>query len=214
MALLQPKVPFWVSPVPAETPIFIVFCLLEWPQKGTIFQKQIVATKMRVFLTCFRASFFPFCPLCWPPLFLPFSRHLFALVSPSKSALFCREKGTSSGAAPGCTSPQSSGRKFLPEICVKKGQLFTVWTQIVFAYFLKNDIFTKKHSQPHKKHYFSWFFWCFPFPLFFMLSFLLFSNIKKRQNKKCTFCFEDPFFDTLTNCQKIIFAPVHTICVF
>ena len=45
-------------------------------------------------LTCFRASFFPFCPLCWPPLFLPFSRHLFALFSPSKSALFCREKGT------------------------------------------------------------------------------------------------------------------------
>ena len=33
MALLQPKVPFWVSPVPAETPIFIVFCHLEWPQK-------------------------------------------------------------------------------------------------------------------------------------------------------------------------------------
>ena len=45
-------------------------------------------------LTCFRASFFPFFLLCWPPLFLPFSRHLFALFSPSKSALFCREKGT------------------------------------------------------------------------------------------------------------------------
>ena len=41
------------------------------------------------------AQFFPFCPFCWPPLFLPFSRHLFALFSPSKSAaLFCREKGT------------------------------------------------------------------------------------------------------------------------
>ena len=45
-------------------------------------------------LTCFHASFFPFCPFCWPPLFLPFSRHLFAIFFPSKSALFCREKGT------------------------------------------------------------------------------------------------------------------------
>ena len=35
-------------------------------------------------LTCFHASFFPFCPLCWPPLFLPFSGHLFALFFPSK----------------------------------------------------------------------------------------------------------------------------------
>ena len=46
------------------------------------------------FLTCFYASFFPFCPLCWPPLFLSFSQHPFALFSPSKSALFCRAKGT------------------------------------------------------------------------------------------------------------------------
>ena len=46
-------------------------------------------------LTCFHASFFPFCPLYWPPLFpTPFSGHLFALFSPSKSALFCRAKGT------------------------------------------------------------------------------------------------------------------------
>ena len=26
--------------------------------------------------------------------------------------------------------------------------------------------------------------------------------------------FRKPFFDTLTNCQLIIFAPLHTICVF
>ena len=37
---------------------------------------------------------FPFLPLCWPPLFLPFSRYLFALFSPSTSALFCRAKCT------------------------------------------------------------------------------------------------------------------------
>ena len=53
MALLQPKVPFWVLPhVPAEAPIFIVFGDFEWaPKKGTIFQKQIVATKMRGFFS-------------------------------------------------------------------------------------------------------------------------------------------------------------------
>ena len=44
--------------------------------------------------TCFHASFFPFCPLCWPPLFLPSSRHLLPFSPPSKSALFCRVRGT------------------------------------------------------------------------------------------------------------------------
>ena len=51
-------------------------------------------------LTCFHASFFPFCPLYWPPLLLSFSRHFFALFSPTESAPFCRAKGT----------PQSLGR--------------------------------------------------------------------------------------------------------
>ena len=45
-------------------------------------------------LTYFRASFFPFCPFCWPPLFLPLSPHHFRPFLPSKSALFCRAKGT------------------------------------------------------------------------------------------------------------------------
>ena len=45
-------------------------------------------------LTCFHASFFPFCPLFWPPLFLPLSRHLFTPFFPSKNALLCRAKGT------------------------------------------------------------------------------------------------------------------------
>ena len=56
----------------------------------------------------------PFFPLL-APLFLPFSRHFFALSPPSKSALLCRQVS-------GCASPQSSGRKFLPEICATKGQ--------------------------------------------------------------------------------------------
>ena len=47
-----------------------------------------------LFLTdLFSCVLFSFLPLCWPPLFLPFSRHLFTLFSPSKSALFCRAKG-------------------------------------------------------------------------------------------------------------------------
>ena len=74
----------------------------------------------------FRASFFPFCPLCWPPLFLPFFSAPFRPFSPPRKVLCSVEKRVQSrasrGAAPGCTSPQSSGRKFLPEICVKKGQ--------------------------------------------------------------------------------------------
>ena len=37
---------------------------------------------------------FSFLPPLLATLFLPFSRHLFALFSPSKSALFCRAKGT------------------------------------------------------------------------------------------------------------------------
>ena len=45
-------------------------------------------------LTCFHASFFPFCPLCWPCLFPPFSGHFSPSSTLSKSALFCREKGT------------------------------------------------------------------------------------------------------------------------
>ena len=36
---------------------------------------------------------FSFLPLFWPPLFLTFSRHLFALAPPSKSTLFCSAKG-------------------------------------------------------------------------------------------------------------------------
>ena len=49
---------------------------------------------------------------------------------------------------------------------------------------------------------------------FFIFSFVLFFQHKKDKKKKCTFVFRKPFFDTLTNCPKIIFAPLHTICVF
>ena len=65
--------------------------------------------------TCFHASFFPFCPLCWPPLFLPFSRHIFAIFSPSKSALFCRAKDTAQSLEKG-SSRMDLARKFGKEI--------------------------------------------------------------------------------------------------
>ena len=75
--------------------------------------------------------FFPFCPLCWPPLFLPFSGHLFALSSPSKVLCSVEQRAQHRswrGAVSGWTSPQSSGRKFLPELCVKKvGNLATMF---------------------------------------------------------------------------------------
>ena len=85
----------------------------------------LVSSTPAKILTCFHASFFPFCPLCWPPLFLPFLGAFLLFFLPSKGALFCRAKGTAQsleGGSSGLVSPQSSGRKFLPEICVKKGQ--------------------------------------------------------------------------------------------
>ena len=57
-----------------------------------------------------------------PPLFSAYFRPFL----PLEGALFCRAKGTAQsleGAVLGWTSPQSSGRKFLPEIRVKKGQV-------------------------------------------------------------------------------------------
>ena len=68
-------------------------------------------------------SFLPplLCPLCWPPLFLPFSRRLFAPFLPSKNALFCRARGTAQSLGRGSfrTNPPTKFGKFLPEICVK-----------------------------------------------------------------------------------------------
>ena len=80
-----------------------------------------------VFMTCFRASFVPFCPLCWPPPLPPLFSVPFRPFLPLEKCSVSVEKRVQSrawrGAAPGGTSPQSSGRKFLPEICVKKGQI-------------------------------------------------------------------------------------------
>ena len=58
-------------------------------------QRQLTSSQLSLLkLTCFHASFFPFYPFYWRPLFLSFSRHLSALFSSSKSVLFCRGRGT------------------------------------------------------------------------------------------------------------------------
>ena len=93
----------------------------------------------------------------------------------------------------------------------------TFRTQIVFAYFSKKSHFYKKktifvHNHP-KNTIFLGFFLMFVFQ-FFSCFLFFFLQHKKDKNKKCTFFFETPFFDNLTNCQKNIFAPLHTICVF
>ena len=75
-------------------------------------------------LTCFHASFLPFGPhLLAIPLALIFSP-TFSPFSPPRKVLFSVERRDTTepgeGAVLGWTSPQISGRRFLPEICVEK----------------------------------------------------------------------------------------------
>ena len=75
----------------------------------------------------FTRPFFLFAPFAGHPSSFPFSayfRHFFAL---EKCSVQCSVEQRAQcrawrGAVPGWISPQSSGRKFLPEICMKKGQ--------------------------------------------------------------------------------------------
>ena len=81
---------------PAQPP-FVGFCVARFLQVGkntTFLVYSLIIGCSILLLTFFHASFFPFCRLCWPPLFLSFSGHLFALFSPSKSAMFCGANGT------------------------------------------------------------------------------------------------------------------------
>ena len=76
-------------------------------------------------LTCFHASFFPFRPFPGHPSSSPFLGTLFSHFSPQKMLCSVEQGGQHrawKGAVSGWTSPQISGRKFLPEILVKKGQ--------------------------------------------------------------------------------------------
>ena len=77
-----------------------------------------------LFPTCLHASFQPFCPLCWPPLFLLLSAP-FALFSLSKSALFCRVKGTAQSLERGSFSMDlstKSGKEIPSRNLREKGQ--------------------------------------------------------------------------------------------
>ena len=100
--------------------------------------------------------------------------------------------------------------------CNENARFFTVWTQIVFAYFLKNDNFTKRtiflHNHP-KNTIILGFFWHFPFPFFHIVLFT-FSNIRKTQTKSAFF-FWKPIFWHPDKLPKFYFrAPTHYLCFF
>ena len=99
----------------------------------------------------------------------------------------------------------------------RKCAFFTVWTQIVFAYFSKKWHFYKKtillHNHP-KTLFFCFFLKCFFFHFFHIVLFT-FSNIQKRQKQKVHMFFSKTHFLTpWQTAQNFIFAPLHTICVF
>ena len=65
--------------------------------------------------TCLHASFFPFCPLCWPPLFLPFIGTFSPFSSPRKVLCSVEQRAQHTawrGAVSGQIAPRSSGRKY------------------------------------------------------------------------------------------------------
>ena len=98
-------------------------------------------------------------------------------------------------------------------VATKTRTFFTFRTQIVFAYFSKKWQFNKKRPfffTTTPKTLFSGLFWNCPFPFFHIFLFTFFPTLK-RQKQKVRVFFENPFFDTLTNCPKNICAPLHTI---
>ena len=105
-------------------------------------------------LTCFHASFFPFCPFWWPPSASPFLTTL-SPSSPPRKVLYSVEHRAQrrvwSGAVSGWASPQSSGRKFLPEICVKKRSVkFMQKRRTVSESSKSTQIHTYLHETPQR----------------------------------------------------------------
>ena len=100
----------------------------------------------------FTRPFFLFAPFAGHPSSSPFLG-TFSPFSPPRKVLCSVEKRVQRrawrGAAVGCTSPQSSGRKFLPEICLKKGQILSsktvLWKQYS-ARFLILEILPLSHN--------------------------------------------------------------------
>ena len=89
------------------------------------FEKHAPLRRAPYSLTCFHMSFFPFTPFAGHPFSSPFSAHFRPFLPVAKCSFSVEQRALRRawrGAVSGLTSPQSSGRKFLPEICVKKGQ--------------------------------------------------------------------------------------------
>ena len=88
---------------------FLYFQGLEFrPQRACL---EAMAENLKHKADLFSRILFPFRPLTGHP----------SSFSPQKM-LAAVSKGHSTGAVPGCTSPQILGGNFLPEICVKIGQ--------------------------------------------------------------------------------------------
>ena len=92
-------------------------------QSKALGQGPNMANSYKWFLTCFHASFFLFDPFAGHPSSSP-SLATFLPFSPPRKVLYSVEQIAQhrawNGAGPGWTFPQSSGRKFLPEIRAKK----------------------------------------------------------------------------------------------
>ena len=85
-------------------------------------------------LTCFTFFFFfPFCPLCSPRLLLLFSRHIFAHLPPSKSALFGRAKGTTQSLERGSS---------VMDLSTKFGKELAAWKTVRKITFAMRCVFT------------------------------------------------------------------------
>ena len=86
-------------------------------------QNEIAHEKLLNRPTCFHASFFPFCPFCWPPLFLPFLSTFSPFLS-SRKVLYSVEQKTAQSLERGSFRMDAS-KKFGKEIpsrnCAKKG---------------------------------------------------------------------------------------------
>ena len=86
----------------------------------------------------FSRVLFSFLRLRWPPLFLPSSRHLFTLFAPSKSALFCRAKGTAQSLERGSFRMDLSkdfGKEIPSRNLRKKGQLWALMEKVSRIFF-------------------------------------------------------------------------------
>ena len=94
-------------------------------------------------------------------------------------------------------------------VSTKMRVFFTFRTQIVFAYFSKMSFWQERpFSSKSPKNAIFLFFWNVPFPFFhFLFCFIQHKN-------KNAHLFRKPFFDTLTNCPKLLSHPYTLFVIF